>query len=124
MTSFHDPARPRLGNGLPTWIGGQVALPDLHLVPAEQAEGQDGQVEPKWLAEIILDGAWVQCLMVLGKEALWEMLSQWEQDPEMTLKVWFGRNPPQGRGQGPGAENKEESAGTLIAKVNAEDLGL
>lgn len=113
MTSFHDPQRPRLANGNPTWLTAPVALPHLHLTPV--ATGQD-----LWLVEIILEGSWIEVELPLP--GVMHLLHLWRADPELALNEYWGREPPE-RALAAPAEVAERRT-VSETEVNAEDLGL
>lgn len=87
MTSFHSPERPRLANGMPAWLGVQVALPGLYIRPLPSPD------DPTWwIVELILDGSWVRT--ELDPQSLKDFMLDWQADPEQALRDWFKREPP------------------------------
>jgi len=77
---YHDPARPRLANGLPSWLSApQVALPRLVLEPLPGG---------KWQASFMLDGRW-RTLTLSSETALLATFAAWTESPEgFVLSHW------------------------------------
>lgn len=104
---FHDPARPRLLNGRPCWLGTQLALPAVMLEPSP---GSDRWVVSLMLVQGNMVGYWIQS--ELGPEAMPEFLKDWADDPERVVQEWFEELPP--------------DSGKTVDKIvhSIEDLGL
>lgn len=82
---FHDQERPRLGNGRPTWISAQIALPHVMLDPL--ADGT-------WMVAIMTQRpgspdshAWATQKFTLAELELF--FHSWRHDPEDTLTKMF-----------------------------------
>lgn len=106
---FWSPARPRLGNGLPTWLDApHIALPTLSIGPTQGGTwrvgvGIGGTVRGQYF------GKWRWAEVSLGTLA--ELLAQWNDGPEQALREWWGEEPPE-------AESPNRTEKSL------EDLGL
>ena len=117
MTDFFSQIRKRIGDspdGRVCWLGCQIAIPALHILPVEEASD-------KWMVEVIVEGRWVGCY-VTGGELLNNLLASWRADPEYTLKEWFLTSPPSS------SPTVRVSAGAVrletVVEATAEDLGL
>ena len=109
---FLDPARARLGNGLPCWRDDPLrALPSLTLRPTARGT---------WLVGVMVGGEergqhWGVvkfCELALG--GLEELLAAWAAGPEEALVEWWGVEAPRRR---------EERSGQS-SELSAEELGL
>lgn len=116
MTRFFDESRPRLGNGRPCWLGLNVALPGLHILPLESGLVEGDKFLPLVEVEIIVNGSWVTCNVPV--ELVPMLLEEWKNDPEQAIRDWFEREPPEAK---PHLENDEN---TTAEVANAEELGL
>lgn len=81
---FFDPARPRLANGLPVWLGQAVptalpiALPPISFFPL--ANGFDVLV-------MLWTGSYAR--RDFGKEEFFQFITAWENSPEEALQQYF-----------------------------------
>lgn len=105
MTSFHDPARPRLGpaDGAPCWLDSPQALPALTILPVPATEHLHSFVLlalPAWrvLVMVCRDGGARWAETTVTHEALATLLLDWEASPEGALRKWFLVEPPDASG--------------------------
>lgn len=126
MTSFHDPSRPRLANGNPTWLtASRIALPGLYLTVAEppgpNRPGLDliEMVDEimVWV-EVVVGGCWAETQR-MGLKQLGAMLFEWRDDPEAALVKWFGQQPPTSRVTSTSAPTE-----VIVTSKSEEELGL
>lgn len=81
--NFHDPSRPRLGNGLPAFLTApQTALPRVSLTPLPNA---------KWRLEIIVNSSYRT--LVIPTSWLISTLTDWENSPEAFIIERFNTTP-------------------------------
>ena len=123
MTPFHHESRPRLANGLPCWLGTNIALPSVDLM----VEPPSGSSWPRWTVLIMVGGlagsSWA--IRELDHPEVLELLGDWEAGPEETLKRWFDREPPSGNKREATLEELfEDRAQAPASNKTAEDLGL
>jgi hypothetical protein len=114
--NWHDASRPRLGNGVPCWLGTATALPDVTFSPADT----DG----RWLAQVWVArhydsgiGAHQQWVEIPAGQVV-ELLSDWWAGPEEALRRWWGCEPPTAAATKPSGEIVSQAGGS------AEELGL
>lgn len=112
MTSWWDESRQKIGGDTPTWLTApMVALPHIHLTPEPAGD--------MWLAKVILDGSWESLELPLA--GVMTLLLEWRNDPEATLRHYWGLSPPVSRGAR-APEAAVEIIMTTVAKP--EDLDL
>jgi hypothetical protein len=117
---FWDPRRPRLPNGLPTWLGANVALPHIHITPVEDWDPQLAHVGNWVFVEVIVNGRWVG-VEVGSPDKLIELIRAWEEFPEGCLRNVFGAEPPMRQAR---SLVQDYDVRTEVVNSTAEDLGL
>ena len=104
--SFWSLERSRLGNGLPCWLGTEIALPVLTVKPTERGT---------WMVGVGIGSErsgtyWARyrfCEVTAG--TMIELLAQWEAGPEQALAEWWGEEV--GEREGSSSEKSAEELG-------------
>jgi hypothetical protein len=111
--NYFDPQRPRLGNGMPTYLRLTSALPTFNLTPRPDGRvqimvflpGSPGRFAPRWAEFDMM--------------ALERAIADFIEDPEEWLKVNFGFE----EGEVLTWEKKVSPEVVAKADVSADDLG-
>lgn len=121
MADFFSPLRARIGgspDGRVCWLGCQVALPAIHILPVTSQPDEGPDILQ---VELIVDGRWVS--RRVSSAALQALLAYWRADPERTLKEWFQCNPPTASSAVYQRESQQSLSNQSIA-ATAEELDL
>lgn len=108
MPSIHDPTRPQLGPDRPCWMGTKRPLTNLVINSDSPGIWRVGI----WLARGLQDATYRH--ITIPVEDITQILTDWEADPEATLRHYFGLEPP----------ISESGRVESVVRQSADDLGL
>ena len=108
--NFHDPQRPKADmTNKPCWLGTEIPLPEPGLRPIG---GSEAAQDEEWLVRIVTNELGHYEYTGLREIDLPGFFSSWRENPERTLREYFGVEPPAGRRP------------ALMRSVNAKSLDL